>query len=374
MNYLLEVLEFNNWYETHPLSKGSISLWYALMHTNNKCHWLKKFSVPMSVLQSKSGLSKKELILARKALVSSGRITLFEHSSREAAIYTINPFFDVNGNQIFDADKTNEYDQLNDEKLPIVSEIEKTNFSAKKAKNDQNTETISFNEINNESENISENSDKDRPENFEKKCHSNISATEDKKQKNENILPNEVLNESNNESIIAPQKGHIKLNKTKQNKTKLNNLEEDKSSSSAGDVQKFNLISFFDEYNELCTRLPKAKIFSKRRAQEVGARYHEHGEAAVHEVIRLAAESDFLSGNSKSGWRANFDWIFLPTNFIKILEGYYGNKLPNSNFADSQGSNSNRNRYADEYIGKPSPFEILEQSFKDIYGDDEFAN
>jgi hypothetical protein len=282
-------------------------------------------------------------IVARIALVRCGRITLFEHSPNEVAVYSINPFFDENGNPIFYEEEANDYVEVLKIDAPVISDIRDV-------------------------------SDKNRPEIPDGKCSSEKSSVSKNVQKNEDIGQMVVPNEAQNEHIAAPPTVPIinKLNETKLNKTKLNNFEEDKSSSSAGDVQKFNLISFFDEYNELCTRLPKAKIFSKRRAQEVGARYREHGEEAVHNVIRLAAESDFLCGNSNSGWQANFDWIFLPTNFIKILEGYYGNKLPNSNFADSQGSNSHRNRYADEYIGKPSPMELLEQSYKDMFGDENF--
>ena len=37
-----------------------------------------------------------------------------------------------------------------------------------------------------------------------------------------------------------------------------------------------------------------------------------------------AAASDFLSGK-KTDWRASFDWLLLPTNFIKVLEDQYKN-------------------------------------------------
>ncbi|NLJ37636.1 MAG: hypothetical protein GX432_02615 [Candidatus Atribacteria bacterium] len=43
-------------------------------------------------------------------------------------------------------------------------------------------------------------------------------------------------------------------------------------------------------------------------------------------VLRMAGESDFLNGKSEKGWKANFEWIMRPENFIKIMEGNYENK------------------------------------------------
>jgi hypothetical protein len=320
MNFIKEINAFYDWCEIHPISAGSMSLWYALMHINNKIYWVKEFHVPMNVLMLRTGLSKKQFSIAREKLISTGRITMCQKASYQTATYTINPFFDRDGNPIIEG-KTADSDMVCTNEFPV----------------DEVPDEVS-----------------NKQENGEKMM----------------IIKSDMV--PNQSKKVLQTDTYIKTKQTKLNKTKQNNIEEDKSSSSAGDVQKFNLISFFDEYNELCTRLPKAKIFSKRRAQEVGARYREHGEEAVHNVIRLAAESDFLCGNSKSGWQANFDWIFLPTNFVKILEGYYGNKLPNLEFADSPGQNNHRNRYADEYIGKPSPMELLEQSYKDMFGDENF--
>ncbi|MGE5446770.1 MAG: hypothetical protein ACM3PR_00305 [Bacteroidales bacterium] len=374
MNYLKEIIAFYDWMETHPQSKCSIALWHALMNMNNKCCWSKNFRVPIGALLLKAGLTKKEFIVARKALVRCGRITLFEHSPNEVAIYSINPFFDENGNPVFYEEEANNYVEILKVDAPLIS-TDKKRCNTKKKSNAEPVRDLNFiTDIGNTSEDISDDSDKNQPEILYGKYSSEKSSVSKNAQKNEEIGQMVVPNEAQNEPIAAPPTVPIinKLNETKLNKTKLNCFEEDKSSSSPGDFQKLNLKDIFDEYNLLCTRLPKAKIFSKRRSQEVGARYREHGEDAMHDVIRLAAESDFLSGNSKSGWRPNFDWIFMPTNFVKILEGYYGNKLPNSEFAVSQGSDSHRNRYAEEYIGKPSPIELLEQSYKDMFGDENF--
>lgn len=71
--------------------------------------------------------------------------------------------------------------------------------------------------------------------------------------------------------------------------------------------------------------IPKIASISDKRKGSVNARVREHGKRAVFEVITKASSSDFLNGKNNKGWIANFDWLFLPTNFQKVLEGNYDN-------------------------------------------------
>jgi hypothetical protein len=34
-----------------------------------------------------------------------------------------------------------------------------------------------------------------------------------------------------------------------------------------------------------------------------------------------------LLGNNKTGWKITFDWMFLPDNFQKVLDGKYDNRV-----------------------------------------------
>jgi hypothetical protein len=43
-------------------------------------------------------------------------------------------------------------------------------------------------------------------------------------------------------------------------------------------------------------------------------------------MITKASQSDFLNGKSRSGWIADFTWLFRPSNFQKVLEGNYDNR------------------------------------------------
>ena len=76
------------------------------------------------------------------------------------------------------------------------------------------------------------------------------------------------------------------------------------------------------------SRIPRIITLSERRRRAVGERLGEHGMQTVLAVIRRAADSRFLNGCGEKGWHADFDWIFRPNNFIKILEGNYDNPQP----------------------------------------------
>ena len=90
MNYIKEINAFYDWLETNPLSLSAISLWHALMHINNKTGWLNEFTVSISVLSMKSGLSPRSVTDARKELAKKGRITWKSQSGNQAARYCIN--------------------------------------------------------------------------------------------------------------------------------------------------------------------------------------------------------------------------------------------------------------------------------------------
>ena len=44
------------------------------------------------------------------------------------------------------------------------------------------------------------------------------------------------------------------------------------------------------------------------------------------DIIKNAAESDFLNGSGQKGWIADFDWMMVPQHFQRVLENFYRNK------------------------------------------------
>lgn len=68
---------------------------------------------------------------------------------------------------------------------------------------------------------------------------------------------------------------------------------------------------------------------SKRRNM-TRARIKEYGMDGFAEAIENIKKSDFLQGKNNRGWAATFDWLILPNNFPKVLEGNYENRTDGS--------------------------------------------
>lgn len=88
-----------------------------------------------------------------------------------------------------------------------------------------------------------------------------------------------------------------------------------------------------DLFNRLMTpALPAVVLVSENRKKHLRARWNQ---SDVHqsldfwaEYFATVAESDFLMGRSsgKGGsapFRATFDWLIAPSNFVKVVEGNY---------------------------------------------------
>lgn len=92
MNYITEINRFYDWLETNTVSDSSIVLWHALMHINNKCGWKQEFTVAISTLELKTGLSKSSILRSRNVLQQSGRINFRTRNGQQSAVYDILAF------------------------------------------------------------------------------------------------------------------------------------------------------------------------------------------------------------------------------------------------------------------------------------------
>jgi hypothetical protein len=82
-----------------------------------------------------------------------------------------------------------------------------------------------------------------------------------------------------------------------------------------------------ENFHLYCNRMAKVSKLSDQRKKHIQARYKEFNYDTIIEVIKKAGKSDFLCGINDKAWKADFDWIFNPTNFLKIMEGKYENKI-----------------------------------------------
>lgn len=54
------------------------------------------------------------------------------------------------------------------------------------------------------------------------------------------------------------------------------------------------------------------------------ARWEESPDIEVFkEIFRRVEASPFLKGENDRGWKANFDWVLLPSKWQGIMEGNY---------------------------------------------------
>lgn len=94
-------------------------------------------------------------------------------------------------------------------------------------------------------------------------------------------------------------------------------------------------------YHEHCPELPTIAKLTPKREAALRARWldasrlpnrYRCGDIAAglewwQAFFEVVGESDFLNGRQKnSSWRADFDWLLKPTNFMKIIEGNYNNR------------------------------------------------
>ncbi|MDF2859624.1 MAG: hypothetical protein K0Q87_5475 [Neobacillus sp.] len=96
MNYIKLINAFYDRLETNPLSTSAIALWHALVHINNKAGWQREFTVAVSVLCVKTGLSERTITNARNDLKVKGYLDFRSRKGSKSAIYSLNDLSVIN--------------------------------------------------------------------------------------------------------------------------------------------------------------------------------------------------------------------------------------------------------------------------------------
>lgn len=89
MNYLTEIRLFYEWLETHHLAPSSITLWHALMYTANRSGWAEQIAIPISILESRTQMTRSTIYRSRDQLVERGLIDVEARGSSYSALYRI---------------------------------------------------------------------------------------------------------------------------------------------------------------------------------------------------------------------------------------------------------------------------------------------
>ncbi|NYD88773.1 hypothetical protein [Sphingomonas melonis] len=80
-----------------------------------------------------------------------------------------------------------------------------------------------------------------------------------------------------------------------------------------------------EAWNEMASRigLPTVRKLTADRRKRLNARLREHPVEHWTEAIGAIERSPFLRGDSRGGWRADFDFLLQPSSFLKLIEGSY---------------------------------------------------
>lgn len=90
---------------------------------------------------------------------------------------------------------------------------------------------------------------------------------------------------------------------------------------------KIDYEALMDYYNTTFRgKLPGIRAMTDTRRKNVRARIAQYGKNSVMQAFQSVLDSPFLLGDNDRGWTADFDWIFKPANFTKILEQRYNGK------------------------------------------------
>lgn len=105
------------------------------------------------------------------------------------------------------------------------------------------------------------------------------------------------------------------------------------------DISTYNTVT--ELFSKICISLPKIVALNEERKKAIRSRLKEYSLEQIEEMFRKAEKSDFLTGRISKGdrsFKASFDWLMKPSNFIKVLEGNYDNREVSGNGKIGEGS------------------------------------
>lgn len=77
-------------------------------------------------------------------------------------------------------------------------------------------------------------------------------------------------------------------------------------------------------FHSVCKELPIVSEITQDRKRAILEIESKYGLEKIGIVFQLTSQSDYLNGKVNN-WKASFDWILNPKNFLKILENNYKN-------------------------------------------------
>lgn len=142
------------------------------------------------------------------------------------------------------------------------------------------------------------------------------------------------------------------------------------------DKSDFDLAAFARYFNETMAahgaQIPQVRGIppNSKRAGYVRARLNEYGKEALAQVVQHAAKLSFYNGGGSRGWVADFDWLFRPSNFLRVLEDTRTNAAPKSTNVTTTSHHGTTAKSVDDYSDerRARNEEIAERLRKSAFG------
>lgn len=142
------------------------------------------------------------------------------------------------------------------------------------------------------------------------------------------------------------------------------------------DKSDFDLAAFALYFNETMAahgaQIPQVRNIppGSKRAAFVRARLQEYGKEALAQVVQHAAKLSFYNGGGSRGWVADFDWLFRPSNFLRVLEDTRTNAVPKSTNVTTTSHHGTTAKSVDDYSDerRARNEEIAERLRKSAFG------
>ncbi|PZC51481.1 hypothetical protein LH53_10885, partial [Mesotoga sp. TolDC] len=82
-------------------------------------------------------------------------------------------------------------------------------------------------------------------------------------------------------------------------------------------------------FNSKCPELPRVIKVTDQRKKFLNARWKEYPSLDFwNQFFETVSKSNFLNGKVND-FKANFDWLIRPNNFVKVVEGNYNGREKN---------------------------------------------
>lgn len=114
--------------------------------------------------------------------------------------------------------------------------------------------------------------------------------------------------------------------KSKQNVASVANIKRNINRNINTNIKSNTISTIVDAWNSLsAVGVPSIRMIASgsKRYKALTARLNEYSEEDILKAIDNIKQSKFLQGKNERGWVITFDWLLLPSNFQKVLEGNY---------------------------------------------------